>query len=67
MNIEYQGQGIGTLLLECVKQATGNERLPKSTHNPYVFNTLLDAKKTEFMMDLLEYRKFKRLCCVGYY
>lgn len=45
MNIEYQGQGVGTLLLECVKQATGNERLPKSTHNLYVFNTLLDAKK----------------------
>ena len=45
MNIEYQGQGVGTLLLECVKQATGNDRLPKSTHNPYVFETLLKAKK----------------------
>jgi hypothetical protein len=45
MSIEYQGQGVGTLLLECVKQATGNERLPKSTHNPYVFETLLKANK----------------------
>ena len=45
MKIEYTGQGVGTLLLECVKQATGNERLPRSTHNPYVFNTLVDAKK----------------------
>jgi adenylate kinase family enzyme len=45
MNLEYKGQGVGTIILECVKQATGNERLPKSTHNPYVFKTLLDAKK----------------------
>lgn len=45
MNIKYTGQGVGTLLLECVKQATGNERLPKSTHNIHIFKTLLDAKK----------------------
>jgi len=45
MNIEYKGQGVGTLLMECVKQATGNERLSKSTHNPYVLKTLVDAKK----------------------
>lgn len=45
MKIEYTGQGVGTLLLECVKRATGNEKLPKSTHNPYVFNTLTQAKK----------------------
>ena len=45
MNIEYTGQGVGTILLECIKQATGNDKLPKSTHNPYVFKTLLDAKK----------------------
>ena len=45
MNIKYTGQGVGTLLLECVKQATGKERLPKSTHNIHIFKTLLSAKK----------------------
>jgi hypothetical protein len=45
MKIEYKGQGVGTLLLEMVKQATGDERIPKSTHNQYVYKTLLDARK----------------------
>jgi hypothetical protein len=45
MKIEYNGQGVGTLLLEMVKQATGDERIPKSTHNQYVYKTLLDARK----------------------
>jgi hypothetical protein len=45
MKIEYNGQGVGTLLLEMVKQATGDERTPKSTHNQYVYKTLLDARK----------------------
>ncbi len=45
MKIEYMGQGVGTLLLEMVKQATGDERIPKSTHNQYVYKTLLDARK----------------------
>jgi hypothetical protein len=45
MKIEYNGQGVGTLLLEMVKQATGDERVPKSTHNQYVYKTLLDARK----------------------
>jgi hypothetical protein len=41
MKIEYNGQGVGTLLLEMVKQATGDERIPKSTHNQHVYKTLL--------------------------
>ena len=45
MKIEYKGQGVGTLLLDMVKQATGDERIPKSTHNQYVYKTLLDARK----------------------
>ncbi len=45
MKIEYNGQGVGTLLLEMVKQATGDERIPKNTHNQYVYKTLLDARK----------------------
>ena len=45
MKIEYNGQGVGTLLIEMVKQATGDERIPKSTHNQYVYKTLLDARK----------------------
>jgi hypothetical protein len=28
-----------------VKQATEDERIPKSTHNQYVYKTLLDARK----------------------
>jgi hypothetical protein len=45
MNKEYSGQTLGSLLTIIVEEATGNETLPKSTHNPYVFNTLIDAKK----------------------
>ena len=45
MKIEYNGQGVGNLLLEMVKQATGVGRIPKSTHNQYVYKTLIDARK----------------------
>ena len=45
MKIEYSGQTISTLVKTMTKEATGNEILPKSTHNPYVFKTLVDAKK----------------------
>jgi hypothetical protein len=45
MKIEYSGQSIGTLLKRMIQEATGNEILPKSTHNPYVFQTLINAKK----------------------
>jgi len=45
MKIDYEGQTLGTLLKQIIEEATGNEILPKSTHNPYVFQTLFDAKK----------------------
>jgi len=45
MNKEYSGQTLGSLLKIIVQEATGNETLPKSTHNPYVFDTLINAKK----------------------
>lgn len=44
MDIPFSGQGSGSIILECIKR-TGIEKLPKSTHNPYVFKTLIDAKK----------------------
>ena len=43
MKIEYSGQSIGALLKRMIQEATGNEILPKSTHNPYVFQTLINA------------------------
>jgi hypothetical protein len=46
MDIKYTGQGITTLLENIYKEAIGNNKLPKSTHNPYVFETLLTARKS---------------------
>lgn len=66
MNIEYQGQGVGTLMLECVKQATGNDRLPKSTHNPYVFNTLMKAKKDRVHYGFVNYTTSDLKDCVAW-
>jgi hypothetical protein len=46
MEVKYTGQGITTLLSNIYKEAIGNDKLPKSTHNPYVFDTLLKARKS---------------------
>ena len=45
MKIEYTGQSLGGIFKIILKDVIGNEELPKSTHNNYVFNTLKDAKK----------------------
>jgi hypothetical protein len=45
MKIEYKGQGIGTLLIDIIKEATGKDKLPKSSFNPYVSKTLDTAVK----------------------
>ena len=45
MKVKYTGQGITTLLETIYKEAIGNDKLPKSTHNPNVFDTLLTARK----------------------
>jgi hypothetical protein len=45
MKVKYIGQGITTLLETIYKEAIGNDKLPKSTHNPFVFNSLLIARK----------------------
>lgn len=46
MEVKYTGQGITTLLETIYKEAIGNDKLPKSTHNPYVFDSLLKARKS---------------------
>jgi len=45
MKIEYIGQSLGGIFKIILKDVIGNETLPKSTHNNYVFNILKDAKK----------------------
>ena len=45
MKIEYIGQSLGGIFKIILKDVIGNEVLPKSTHNNYVFNILKDAKK----------------------
>ena len=45
MKIEYTGQSLCGIFKIILKDVIGNEELPKSTHNNYVFNTLKDAKK----------------------
>ena len=45
MNIEYIGQSLGGIFKIILKDVIGDEVLPKSTHNKYVFDTLKIAKK----------------------
>jgi hypothetical protein len=45
MKIEYKGQGMGTLLIDIIKEALGKEKLPKSSFNPNVNDTLQIARK----------------------
>ena len=45
MKIEYIGQSLGGIFKIILKDVIGNEVLPKSTHNKYVFDTLKIAKK----------------------
>jgi hypothetical protein len=54
MKIEYKGQGMGTLLIDIIKEAIGNDKLPKSTFNPYVYNTLLTARKARARIGIVD-------------
>ena len=45
MNVKYTGQGMGTMLVEIIKEALNIDKLPKSCPNPYVYKSLLTARK----------------------
>jgi len=45
MEIPYTGQNMNDLLKIFIKEATGNEDIHKSTHNPYIYDTLIKSKK----------------------
>jgi nucleoside-triphosphatase THEP1 len=44
MNKPYTGQGVGTCILNIWKEVSGFDKIPKSSHNPFVIDTLLNAK-----------------------
>lgn len=54
MKIAYKGQGIGTLLIDIIKEATGNDKLPKSTYTPYVYDTLLTARNARARIGIVD-------------
>lgn len=54
MKIEYKGQGMGTLLIEIMKEALNIDKLPKSTYTPYVYNTLLNARKARARIGIID-------------
>jgi len=45
MGIEFDGQGLGTIIFDIYKEVYENERMPKSVHNPEVLETLRNAKR----------------------
>jgi hypothetical protein len=61
MNVKYKGQGMGTLLIEIIKEALGKdkEKLPKSCPNHYVYNTLLTARKGRARIGIIDDKYFK--------
>lgn len=54
MKIEYNGQGIGTLLIDIIKEATGEDKLPKSSFNPNVSKTLDTAVKARARIGIID-------------
>jgi hypothetical protein len=54
MKIEYKGQGVGTLLIDIIKEAIGKDKLPKSTFNPYVSKTLNVAVKARARIGIID-------------
>jgi len=54
MDIPYTGQTMNDLLKIFIKEATGNEDIHKSTHNPHVYDTLIKAKKKRTRHGILE-------------
>ena len=54
MKVEYKGQGMGTLLIEIIKEALGKEKLPKSCPNPYVYTSLITARKARARIGIID-------------
>jgi hypothetical protein len=56
MKVEYKGQGMGTMLIEIIKEALGkdNEKIPKSCPNPYVYKSLLTARKARARIGIID-------------
>ena len=56
MKVEYKGQGIGTMLIEIIKEALGKdkEKLSKSCPNPYVYTSLLTARKSRARIGIID-------------
>lgn len=59
MKIDYKGQGIGTMLIDIIKEALKIEELPKSCPNHYVYNTLLTARKGRARIGIIDDEYFK--------
>jgi hypothetical protein len=59
MKIEYKGQGMGTMLIEIMKEALNIEKLPKSCPNPYVYTSLLTARKGRARTGIIDDDYFK--------
>lgn len=61
MKVEYKGQGMGTMLIEIIKEALGKdkEKIPKSCPNHYVYNTLLTARKGRARIGIIDDEYFK--------
>lgn len=56
MKVEYKGQGMGTMLIEIIKEALGKdkEKLSKSCPNPYVYTSLLTARKSRARIGIID-------------
>ena len=61
MNVKYTGQGMGTMLIEIIKEALGkdNEKIPKSCPNPYVYKSLLTTRKGRARTGIIDDEYFK--------
>jgi hypothetical protein len=62
MKIEYNGQGIGTLLINIIKEATGKDKLSKSIFNPNVSKTLDIAVKARARIGIIDddYKQYQK-------
>jgi hypothetical protein len=62
MKIEYKGQGVGTLLIDIIKEVIGKDKLPKSIFNPYVSKTLDTAVKARARIGIIDdnYKQYKQ-------
>jgi nucleoside-triphosphatase THEP1 len=66
MNKKYTGQGVGTCILDIWKEVSGFEKVPKSSHNPYVIETLLKAKSNRSHYGFVDLCNDDMNKCVAY-